>query len=508
MASIITWPSSAAITQSLGIDRLIQSVPPHDNTPNSKSNTLVSTREGCHPSIIDFQTQFGIDQWPAGHANKYRYLAAFSSDELCDRTEGTPEDIFLMVSDDGVNWVAPPRWVTGSIVVPATTEPLQITSAACGGDFYSDPCLAYNQWTDTVHLYYNLDNDTVSELHHIPISNTWVLGSLTTVDVFDPNDEVSLQSIAVVFESATIAHSWSQLFWPGNAANGYTKEAKIKYIKSTDGGVTWDNLATAKLWDDTTALCNDIALNWPNTIAWHQEVKFRPGSSNTVDMLMYIEPVAVDNANVDTPYFISLLSTTLTTPKVLTFPLGTGKLIDCSASGGRASWAYGCYKSSFVPKIVDYKYYIDLWLDFAPCGVYVAGAYRYSTHDQFAVILDSDIGLVSGPATNNNRVAGAYYATVQITLSIPSGSTADSIDYGWGETEPTPITYSGPINIQEGTLWVRGVEGATPGDWKTVDYTLRTTNLSTIDGSEAGVFKKINGSDGGTLKRFVSGGWQ
>jgi hypothetical protein len=450
--------------------------------------------QACHPSVIDFLTEYGIAAWPVGHQDAHRFWAVYSSDQDCINGS-LPENLYIQVSDDGINWEESPFGLAlnGTETQKRLTNFGQCDAAYVGQEkaTVADPGIIYDQWNDQI-LVFGLSeekpaagsSDFTTYITRQTISNVGVVSALQNTNIGPTwNYDAPLMSPAVVYEGQNHLHMWGvgDDRWLGG-------DQTIYHAESTDNGLTWT----------TPLACSpNTSTFWANHFPWHLDAKIRPGGGGIVDLLVMSEPA---NGDYGTLAALLPMQSTLSNPETLTAPLAPATVLDKQPSGTTA-WDKSLYRSAFVPRWEDYEFTWDVWYD----GVTVIGLYD---RVGFAT---GGLGIFNGPATRNNRPAGAYLDGTAATLSIPSGSTADSIEYGWGGGAPAaPATYSAPVTIQEDTLWWRGVDGGVPGDWQSAAYTiLMATHASKRrNGTPAGSLQRRDGSAAGISKRKVSGVWQ
>lgn len=102
--------------------------------------TYENSGEGTHPSVIDFKTEYKLDQW-----NGFRYWMAFTP---YPKGNSIYENPSLVASNDGQNWVVPP-----GITNPLENTPSHILTSKYR-NYNSDPELIYDPDTRSLNLYW------------------------------------------------------------------------------------------------------------------------------------------------------------------------------------------------------------------------------------------------------------------------------------------------------------------------------------------------------------------
>jgi hypothetical protein len=435
----------------------------HAGSPLATLGVQSSTAQlqANHPSVIDFLTEYGIAEWPVGHADAHRFWAVYTSDEDCV-TGALPENIYIQVSDDGVTWDESPA---GLALNGSETQKRLTSFGVCNPAYLgekqrnvADPAIIYDQWDDQLIVFgiseewtSPASSDFQAYITRQTISNQLVVGTLAHLASTGPtwNYDNPWLSPGVVYESQNHLHMWT-------VAYGLHE---IYHLESTNNGLTWG--AASLCGPNTNAF-------WTNHYPFHLEAKTRPEGGGIVDLLIMSEP-----ANGDYGDFASLLpmQTTLTAPTTLSAPLAIDTILDKPAGTTAPQWDKGLYRSAFVPRWENHELHFDVWYD---------GVVQFYIYDRVG-FTSGGLGIFNGPSVYNNRSAGAYSLGTTIALSIPVGSTADIIEYGWGSTEPaTPDTYSSPVTLQEAMFWWRGVDGVTPGDWQSAAYTFLPPRLDRL----------------------------
>jgi hypothetical protein len=427
----------------------------HASSPLSTLGVQSSTAQlqACHPGVIDFLAEYDIAAWPVGHPDAHRFWAVYSSDEDC--VNGMPENLYIQVSDDGINWEVSPF---GLALVGSETQKRITSVGVCNLSYVShqeavvaDGELIYDPWNDQL-LVFGMrtewpsaaSSDAINYITRQTISNQGVVSSPTNEIGPIWSYDAPLMSPGVVYAGQDHLYMWA--VEDDRWVDGVQE---IYHTESTDNGVTWS----------TPTVCSPhTSTFWSGHYPWHLAAKLRPGGSGVVDLMVMSEPASGDYGDISS---LLPVQTTLAAPTTLSAPLAPATILDKPPGTSAPQWDKGLYRSTFVPRWEDYELTWDVWYD---------GVTQFYVYDRVG-FTSGGLGVYDGPAVDNNRPAGGYAEGTTITLSIPAGSTADSIEYGWGETEPvSPAIYTGPVEVQEGIFWWRGVDGATPGDWQSATY--------------------------------------
>jgi hypothetical protein len=424
--------------------------------------------QACHPSVIDFLTEYGIAAWPVGHADAHRFWAVYTSDQDCING-GLPENLYIQVSDDGVTWEVSPF---GLALNGSETQKRLTSFGLCNISYVgqeqrtvADPGIIYDEWNDQILIFSIAEEkpspssgDITVKLKRQTLSNTGVVGTLQDTNIGPTwNYDAPLLSPAVVYATQNHLHLWGVC-----DDRWFDGVQTIYHAESTDNGLTWT----------TPAACGpNTNTFWPGHFPWHLDAKLRPGGGGTVDLLIMSEPA---DGNYGQLASLLPMQTTHAAPTTISAPLATDTILD-KRPAEATEWDKSLYRSAFVPRWENYELTFDVWYD----GVTVVG-----TYDRVG-FTSGGLGIFSGPTVYNNRPAGSYAPGTTITLSIPAGSTADTVEYGWGATPPvSPSVYSAPVTIQESTLWWRGVDGTTPGDWQSAAYLVQAEVFAPASGFE------------------------
>ena len=123
---------------------------------NAKHPLYTPTYDGSdqvvHPSVIDFQNEYGIDAWSG-----YRYWMVLTPYPYSQDTFENPS---LYASHNGFTWIVPPN----------ITNPLNKASGGWEKGFLNDPDMIYNPDTNQLWIYYRFANSDILKMHLIKVN--------------------------------------------------------------------------------------------------------------------------------------------------------------------------------------------------------------------------------------------------------------------------------------------------------------------------------------------------
>lgn len=403
--------------------------------------------ECCHPSVLDF----GSDEMtaigelagvavPSAFAG-YAFYAAWTTAQACEhecQPDGA-ENVFLQRSNDRTS-----GW-TGIRQMD--------TYGQCDGcDEWrttADPALIYDPWNSQILAFWiretagsasNVDA-LVRQVITNPSGSDLSYGAITDVETSTGD----IMSMSMVYEAEGHLHCWVV-----RHATLTNNRRQIWHAESVDNGLSWS------AWTRCTV---DVFHEQVQTDSqpWHLEARRNPYKTGVIDLVVSCLPSAGYSG-----MFLALATTTLSSPTVISTST-PDKLLGPGQSG---AWDQGgIYKPSFQHYRSGNEIGYLLFYDGFPSAGDYWDRVGYTS------------GLLGMPIveTVNNREAGELTEGTQIELTPAIGSPVESIEYGWGETEPVePSVYSGGLEAQEGTLWWRGL-GTVSGDplqepWQSANY--------------------------------------
>lgn len=403
-------------------------------------------KEACHPSVIDFLTEQGMENGWGG----YRYWMVTTTDSGLYHV-ADPENPYIYGSNDGTTWT--------QILQLDDYGGVSLTHAA------ADPELIYDVTNNVIVAVWQRETDAPSFwLVTATINSSGTRSAVTNLD--DENDaDFGLGSPTVIRADATHWHMWgvvSPTGMPNNSANQI-------YYRFSSNGTDWG----------AAQLCTEdiIQDSYSGYTPWHIEARANPSVSGQVEIV--VSSGVVGSQDAYSGLVLAHLRTTLSAPTTLTAPFAPTLLLAPSASG----WdSLGLYRSTFVLRPDGSNLYMDLFYDgynndvdrvgftssiISPRYLYPANATAASSMDGITLTQSSGIFSLANltvPSSLDNIVLAPHnlFAMADIDLS----SAIDNI----------ALTAH--------------------------------SNIRHPNGSPGGIIKKLDGSPGGVIKRYVNNSWQ
>lgn len=221
------------------------------------------TGQACHPCVIDFLTQHGINQW-----NGYRYWMVFTP---YSNSNDATEDPNIIASNDGITWVVPV-----GITNPIDNE----LGTSVSGKFNNDTDMVYDPDRDCLVVYWR-------EVYRTNSGNDWQWDKIFNKKIY-ANLTISAETLCI--NNNLIGKTINDLpfgdaspaIWRKSANEWYmfTSDAeKINVWDSTDGD-NWTN----------KRVCATPWLTWKTGYKlWHVSVK--PNYwENRLEFILHIYP--------------------------------------------------------------------------------------------------------------------------------------------------------------------------------------------------------------------------
>lgn len=410
---------------------------------------MIDSWECCHPTIIDFLAEHGMDTWGG-----YRYFCAWTTAQACTYS-GEPEDVYFQRSNNGLtDWTAPQELDMYGVCVGMTESKNS-----------SDPCAVYDPWNDVVRVFFLRENAITgtSQLHMRTINSSGIVGAAVPC---------TMGGDTFVGHSAVYVEENKLLFWAIDFTHG---KPRFVHAVSEDNGLTLGTLE----------ICNDIVgATFPNCHPWHMEVRKNPHNTNIIEILTSCQH---DTGDVFEDMFTAVFRTTVQNPAVLTTLTSTRVL----SKGIPSAWdEYGLYKPSFIPYYVGGDLHIRHWYD--GFGYAYDGLYDLTGYTQGLIYAHSD----------DHTALTREDDTITLTGWVGSQTFYKWGDGEWQDYNDTPFSAN-----DEAVLSYYSMDSVYPEAVQT--YELSSSHpIKLISGVSAGELKKINGSSAGIIKYNVSGIWQ
>jgi hypothetical protein len=183
---------------------------------NADQPLLIQTYDGSdqvvHPSIIDFQNEYGIDEWSG-----YRYWMVLTPYPFGQDQYENPS---LYASHDGFKWDVPQN----------ITNPLDKGRGGLDMGFLSDPEMIYNPDTNQIWVYYRFASTEILKMQLIQINPDLTMTKPVIVMDASPwsQNDNKYRSFCIWRESTNRWHMWGG----GGVAND---PYNTYYFFSTDG---------------------------------------------------------------------------------------------------------------------------------------------------------------------------------------------------------------------------------------------------------------------------------
>jgi hypothetical protein len=186
---------------------------------NAKSPLQIPTYDGSgqavHPSVIDFQNEYGLDSWGG-----YRYwmvLTPFPYSQ--DRFENPS----LFASHDGCTWIVPPE----------ISNPLDRASGGWDKGFLNDPDMIYNPDTNQLWIYYRFANSDMLKMLLIKVNPDMTMTRPFTLMEQSPwsQNDNRTRSFCVWREVSDRWHMWG--------CGGRGKQPLNTYYFFSRDGICW-----------------------------------------------------------------------------------------------------------------------------------------------------------------------------------------------------------------------------------------------------------------------------
>ncbi|MCB8994676.1 MAG: T9SS type A sorting domain-containing protein [Bacteroidales bacterium] len=286
-----------------------------------------STSQAVHPSIIDFQHEYGMDQWSG-----YRYWMSYTP---YFHTNAKVENPVLAASHDGINWVIP-----GGLKFPLLPTP------AIGN--YCDVDMIYNPVTNQLWIYFMyrgpvvVNGETrISGIELIKVNPDMSSTEPLLVKPFNKTDDITIVSPCIWRESADKWHMWGVYLLTPNP---------LVYSFSNDG-INWST--DSRCTDES----NNQALKSYGYYAWHMACK--PNYyENRVEFLIASRQFEHDNPY--NPVAIIYAQCSMDKPLIFTTPLPKPVLIN-DYSSKPVPWDRKLYRPSFECYRADSSYHYKIW---------------------------------------------------------------------------------------------------------------------------------------------------
>jgi hypothetical protein len=323
---------------------------------SGEADTVYSLTQGNHPYIIDFLTEYGVAAWPPSHATKYRYWGTFTTTGAC-WIEGQEmrESAFLMVSDDGQTWVAPPG-ANGYGDLEISTD------ADCPSPNRADSFLIYDPYNGggdgRVIVGYSKENQYHYYAYRV-VSADWSVSAETVVN----GGYKTCLAPSVVIESDNLWHMWylqSHQTHPTEHAEGYDTP-QIWHTTSANQGGTWATPQICSV-DVMQTAYGSTGQKHP----WHMEARlnqFMPGVvelaiSLASDTNLTLTDGMPTNGWIGMP--LAHARTTLARPMLITTPLAPEMLVEPTEDYNDWDGDF-IYKASGIPYVSANQLGLKLW---------------------------------------------------------------------------------------------------------------------------------------------------
>lgn len=473
--------------------------------------------EACHPSIIDFELQFGIvGGWPLTGPHRYRFWVTVSTDGYYHPNGGmNPENIYILVSNDGINWIPAP----GDLYqITFWEDPTEGTNVSA----HNDSEFVYDPDRDVLMLYWMYEAQTAppTGLMLVEISNT--LQIISNQMLFQTTNQWIVISPAVVRESATKWHLWcvyshiENVFEDGGAE--LYNDLRILYMFSTDGK-NW-LVGNGQPFDlhGKFYFCTD--LSDPERKPWHLEARVNPFVPGQVEIL-YLATEATGGFE-----HLLLAETTLTNPTVLTRPFGTTPILSPTYE---ETWDGGqLYRSTFTLENRGGMLWMNLWYDgfpadglfdyigftsgnlyALPAGSASSSPSTSTSHSPSASPSPSNSPSASPSPSSSPSSSASQSPSVSLSSSVSPSPSSSSSGSPSGPLPPGSSPSSSPSvspssSPSSSPSWS---PSSSPSSSPSPSTSPSSGGLLAVGGTTYGHAQKIDGTPFGIPKRFINGGW-
>ena len=346
----------------------------------------------AHPAVIDFLTQYGLPKWPRTGGDGWRFWGAI--------TTVWPEDPYLFVSDDGINWRPAPASCRRLDRQSATWDDIDADFLPSNsGGSGEDIDLVYDPDKDQLVAFWvrnkapfadGADGVTRGVVNNdLTFSNGKAIGYPVT-DLSNPSNSPS-----IVREDANHWHMWG-VFFKAGVKNGVDNKGRMTYRSSADG-VTWSDY---QFVDDS--LFHKV---FPHDTLNHLSAFPDPSQPDRVFILAQTGPTETIDDNTGGILKngrLVLLATTYSNPTVISeVPLSDYILASSVPDSSEANnpctpWdAGGLYRSDAQVRVVGDYLFMDLWYNGIQ-GIWGV-TYDYGLDGTGATGPGGWIGFTSGP---------------------------------------------------------------------------------------------------------------